>query len=199
MRRWLGPFGVTWVSIILLACSMARASFRIASDSVEFDNQDRTTTFSLSFDSRPDFMTTDHFGREEDSFQYFFDPSANTNPLSLTSGETIIRGEEIHVADTLRIRDALGDHSGPNAGGWGKIRGTVPFTVSDDTIRFTVGWNVLGQSNDHFRYAVETYEFGSLNDTRVRLIPLPSALWAGGATLMIVVIAQIIRSRHRPT
>ena len=91
----------------------------------------------------------------------------------------------------------MGDDPSASSGGWGSIRATVPFTLKDDTVSFTAGWDTLGQSGDHFRYAVESYEFGTLNDTSQRLIPLPPAFWAGGAMLLIVVVGQIIRSRKR--
>jgi hypothetical protein len=199
MRRWVGSFGVAWFLSCILLRSTTFASFTIISDSVKIDDADRTTSFSLQFDFHPNFTATDHLGRQIDSFQYFIDPNTSGNPLSPTAGDTIIRGEEIHAADALRIRNATGDHSGPSAGGWGAIRGTVPFTVSDDSVQFTVGWHVLGETGDHFKYAVQTYEFGSLNDSRVRLIPLPSALWAGGSMLAIVIVAQILLSKHWPT
>jgi hypothetical protein len=139
------------------------------------------------------------YGRQKDSFQYFVDSRVNGNVFSPNSDLTIVRADEIHAADALRIRDSLGDDPGPTSGGWGPIRATVPFTVSGDTVRFTASWEALGQTSTHFQYGLESYEFGTLNDDRVRLIPLPPALWAGGTMLAIVVIGQIILSRHRPT
>ncbi len=198
MRRWLRSFGVAVFAAFLLMCSIARASFHILSDSVDFNSEQQTTTFDVRFSSAPDFFTLDHFGRQKDSFQYYFDRDLTGDVFDPSPDVTIIRAEEIHVANVLRIRDSLGADPSPTSGGWGPIRGAVPFTVSDDSVRFTVGWNVLGQTGDHFRYQLESYEFGTMTDSVARLIPLPSALWCGGVLLVIVVGAQIIRSRHRP-
>ena len=198
MRRLLSV-GVACVGSILLMCSAARASFHIVSDSVEFDSTNRTTTFTVRFDSVPDFLTTDSFGRQKDSFQYFVDSRVDGNVFAPNPDVTIVRAEEIHAADALRIRDSMGDDPSDTSGGWGPIRAVVPFSISDDRVQFTASWEQLGQTNTHFRYGLESYEFGTMNDERVRLIPLPETLSVGGAMLIVVVATQVILSRHRPT
>lgn len=196
MRRWISV-GVVWCVAFLLMCSTALASFHIVSDSLEFDSTNRTTTFTVRFDRAPDFVTTDLYGRQKDSFQYFVDSQVKGNLFAPNPDVTIVRAEEIHAADALRIRDSVGDDTGATSGGWGPIRATVPFTVSGDTVQFTASWDALGQAGTHFRYGLESYEFGSMNDERVRLIPLPPAFWAGGVTLGFVVLFQVLSAQHR--
>ncbi len=199
MRRLLRSIGVAFFFGFLLMCGTTRASFHIVSDSVDFDSEKRTTTFDVRFSSAPDFYTLDHLGRQKNSFQYFFDRNLTGDLFAPSPDLTIIRAEEIHVANVLRIRDSLGDDPSPTSGGWGPIRGTVPFTLSGDDVHFIVGWSVLGQTGDHFRYGLESYEFGTVTDSIARMIPLPQALLCGGVWLVIIVGAQIIYSRHRPT
>ena len=191
--------GVACVGSILLMCSTARASFHIDSDSVEFDSTNRTTTFTVRFDSVPDFLTTDLYGRQKDSFQYFVDSRVDGDVFAPNPNVTIVRAEEIHAADALRIRDSMGDDTGATSGGWGPIRAAVPFTISGDTVSFTASWEQLGQTSTRFRYGLESYEFGTMNDERVKLIPLSDMLWVGGVMLIVVVVGQTILSRDRPT
>ena len=63
--------------------------------------------FEVPFDHFPDFLTVDQTGRTEDSFQYYiaYDPTQRAD--SGTVEGAIVRGDEIHVATALRIRNAL--------------------------------------------------------------------------------------------
>jgi len=194
MRRGLVLIGVAfWVGI---CCTSVRGSFRTVSDSVETDFTAHTTTFTVRFDCAPDFLTLDQYGRQKNSFQYYIDRDLDGEIFSPDADVLIVRGEEIHSADALRVREALGDDPSKTSGGWGPVCATVPFDLNGDTLSFTLSWNTFDSSDQRFRYALETYEFGSMNDELIHSIPLPAAFWAGGAMLAVVVLVQVVRARH---
>jgi len=128
-----------------------------------------TMHFSLHFNETPDFTTLDSNGRPQDSFQIFiaFDP-ATANPANPQLVDVLIRGDEIHIANAIRIRDARPPVADPNAGGWGAIRGTAPYhvkTESNGTARLTLSahFTLLGITGQ-FGWVVETYNFGVMAD-----------------------------------
>lgn len=125
-----------------------------------------TLHFELHFNRMPDFMKLDANGRPADSFQIYvaFDP-ATTDPVSPALADVIIRGDEIHLAGDLRVRDAKPAASDPNCGGWGAIRGSVPFHVKhlhDGTAKllFDISFALLGITGK-FSYVVETFAYGA--------------------------------------
>jgi hypothetical protein len=118
----------------------------------------------------------DSFGRPQDSFQVFiaYNP-ATANPANPQSVDVLVRGDEIHIANALRIRDARPAVADPNAGGWGAIRGTVPYhlkTEANGTARltFTVEFALLGITGQ-FAWALQTTQFGSEVDSRQGVSP----------------------------
>ena len=135
-----------------------------------------TMHFSLHFNETPNFTTLDSNGRPQDSFQIFiaFNP-ATPNPANPQSADVVIRGVEIHIANAIRIRDARPPVADPNAGGWGAIRGAVPYHVKTEPngtarLTFTASFSVLGIVGQ-FGWVVETYNFGALADQRQGVSP----------------------------
>jgi hypothetical protein len=135
-----------------------------------------TLHFSLHFNETPNFTTLDSNGRPQDSFQIFiaFNPTT-ANPANPPSADVIIRGDEIHIANAIRIRDARPPVADPNAGGWGAIRGTVPYHVRTEpnataVLTFSAAFSLLGITGQ-FGWVVETYNFGALTDQRQGVSP----------------------------
>jgi len=135
-----------------------------------------TMHFILVFSHTPDFTTLDSNGRPQDSFQIFiaFNP-ATPNPANPQSVDVLVRGDEIHIAHALRIRDARPPVADPNAGGWGAIRGTVPFQVRTQpngtaVLTFNASFALLGITGQ-FAWALKTDNFGSLVDQRQGVAP----------------------------
>jgi hypothetical protein len=125
-----------------------------------------TMHFDLLFNETPDFTTLDSNGRPQDSFQIFiaYNP-ATANPSNPQSADVVIRGDEIHIADAIRIRAARPPVADPNAGGWGAILGVVRFHVKTEPngtarLNFSVPFAVLGITGQ-FGWVVETYNFGA--------------------------------------
>lgn len=128
-----------------------------------------TMHFSLHFSHTPNFVTLDSNGRPQDSFQIFiaFNPST-PNPANPASADVIIRGDEIHIAHAIRIRDARPPVPDPHAGGWGAIRGTVPYHVRTEpngtaVLTFSAPFTLLGITGQ-FGWVLETTNFGSQVD-----------------------------------
>ena len=109
-----------------------------------------TMHFALHFNEPPNFTTLDGNGRPQDSFQIFiaFNP-ATANPAYPPSADVIVRGDEIHIANAIRIRDARPPVADPAAGGWGAVRGTVPYHVRTEPngtalLTFSTPFSMLG-------------------------------------------------------
>jgi hypothetical protein len=144
------------------AAATQNSRFTIVSQSAHYERHNATVTFTIVFNRKPNFLATDMYGRQQDSFQYYIvgDPS-----LSYPANyDSIIRGEEIHVTRTsIRIRNGYPpDYSDPNSGGWGTIRGTAPLTVRGRVLRFSTPLRVI---SDHpkletISYQLESDEFG---------------------------------------
>jgi hypothetical protein len=107
----------------------------------------------------------DQFGRPANSFQYFI--VGNPSLPYPEDYDAIIRGEEIHItSDMLRIRNAVGSDPDPNSGGWGPIRGSVPFSLNDNVLTFSAPLHLVSDHSvdGHFVYEVDAYEFGALTN-----------------------------------
>jgi hypothetical protein len=126
--------------------------------------------FEVPFDHIPDFLTVDQTGRTEDSFQYYiaYDPTQHAD--SSTVQGAIVRGDEIHVAGALRIRNALPSSTDPTSGGWGTVRATVPFAMrfnrdGSAVLSFVASWSDLGISGP-FAWVLDTFHFGAAVESR---------------------------------
>ena len=165
-------------------------------ESVKVDFAAQDATFIIDFPHVPDFNSLDSFGRPADSFQIEIaaDP-AGPDPLAHLT--TLVRGDEIHFAQTLPIRNASpSDFTDPHSGGWGTVRGTVPFTVSGMELSFTTPLSLLNATDGHFAYRIFTLEHGLTQQTvQSQTVPLPSAVAAGGAMLMLAMAYMAMRSR----
>ena len=195
----------------------AVAGIEIVSESAAVDRDSGNVRFSVVFDESPDFWTLDEFGRVADSFQYEIDADwAAPVGLPAEGLEAVVRGEEIRVADTLRIRDAgltVTPDSDPVAGGWGAVRAEVPFELDGAELTFTAHLSHLGDDGDgYFAYRLFTTEFGlTTSEIESRLlppgqepgpgpvpIPLPASLHATAITAALLGCLWLARRAARP-
>ncbi|AUB34365.1 PEP-CTERM protein-sorting domain [Nostoc flagelliforme CCNUN1] len=146
--------------------------------------------FTIDFNRVPDFFTLDQVGRQADSFQYFIDPSGELPifrpPSAYSNLSSIIRGEEINVAGDIRIRDVFSvGPLEPNSGGWGKIRGSVPYSLDGTVLKFSAPLQFIGDSDGLFSYRLELYEFGggggNANENKSIIASVPEPTSALGA------------------
>ncbi|MEH2242924.1 PEP-CTERM sorting domain-containing protein [Nostoc sp.] len=166
-------FSVSMLGAALIALGtgqIAQAVLLVESESAVVNLDAKEVLFTINFNKVPDFLTVDQVGRQADSFQYFIDadgklPVFRGSPY-YSELESIIRGEEIHVAGDVRIRDVVSiGASEPNSGGWGKIRGSVPYSLDGTVLKFSAPLEFIGDSDGLFSYQLESYEFGGITDS----------------------------------
>lgn len=146
--------------IVLISAGLSQAAFLASSQSATFDPSSDLVTFKITFNQSPDFYTVDSFGRAATDFQYFIlgDQSLGY-PAEFDS---IVRGGEIYVAGTLSIRNATPGVADPHAGGWGALRGEVPFTLVGTDLTFSVPLSVISShsTDGRFTYTLQTDVYG---------------------------------------
>jgi hypothetical protein len=143
----------------------AEAALMVLSQSAEVNLDSKSVLFQIEFNRAPDFFTTDEYDRQADAFQYYIDADGD---LSLFSGgisysnlETLIRGGEIHLGGDVRIRNLFPpDPDLSSSGGWGSIRGSVPYTLSGNVVSLLVPLQFIGDSDGKFSYALMWTEYG---------------------------------------
>jgi hypothetical protein len=164
----------------LLCSGFLYADFIATSQSAAYDPSDGLVNFSVIFNQSPNFFTTDSDGRQATDFQFYIigDP-ALPYPADFDS---IVRGTEIHFGGGIPIRDAFPPVPDPNAGGWGAIRGSVPFTLVGTELTFSVPLAVLSDhsTDGSFSYDFQTDVFGAssqyLADQQSIVLPEPATI-----------------------
>jgi hypothetical protein len=154
------------MSFAAMEAHPAQAALLINSDSVVANLDSREVFFTIEFNEVPDFFTLGSGGGQADSFQYYIETDGELPVFKNAFSELdiIIRGEEIHVGGDIRIRDALPFGSGgSNSGGWGLLRGSVPYTLNGTVLTFSAPLELIGDSDGLFSYRLEAYEFGAWN------------------------------------
>jgi hypothetical protein len=154
---------IALVALATPATATQDIGFTIVSQSAHYDAQKASVTFTVVFNEDPNFLATDLYGRQQDSFQYFIVGDASLHyPANYDS---IIRGAEIHVTRTsIRIRNAYPpDGSDPDSGGWGTSRGTAVFALHGRVLRFSTPLRLISDHPDQetIPYQLESYRFGA--------------------------------------
>jgi hypothetical protein len=147
-----------------------------------FDSGTQTFQFSITLSAAPDFYTVDQFGREKDMFQYWI--TWQPNPLATWpygNPDVLVRGPEIYVNGTLPVRDAKGPQD-PTSGGWGPIRGSVPYALNGTVLTFTIPQSVIGDADGVFQYyLIVDGNFGATEEIRAGIsdgpVPAAAASW----------------------
>lgn len=178
------------------------------------DHLNQEVTFFINFNKTPDFFTTDSVGRQAASFQFYIDadgldPTPGRDAAASTV-ESIVRGEEIHVAGDLRIRDRYNyDGTDPNSGGWGPILGIVPYSRLGTIVSFTTPWSFLKDDDGVFTYQLLVLEYGGgLSDFSIEYgvsgksyspnnVPIPSTVWLTISGLLSLLAVRTKQSNRR--
>ena len=177
----------------------ASGGFQLISQSHVVDAERRETTFMLEFSESPKFdRPVGSAGPssviEANSFQLFYGSNLD-GPDVLGEDVVVLRGPEIRFDNDLRIRDTLGMDDAPPAGGFGPVRGSVPITVDDEAVTFTVPWELLGETDTNYRFTIEAYERGELTSSVSVAAPLPPALWPAMVVLGGIVAGGVTHKR----
>lgn len=186
--------------LVTAGAAPARGDFLIVSHSFRVDEQRRQTTFNLVFNQKPDFFTTDEFGRPRNSFQYFYNSAADDCGESMGRDVVVIRGSEVRFDHDLPVRESINvSGGGPDrAEGWGPIRGSVPIESEGNELTFTMPWKTLGETDGRFCYEVFALENGSLtSDASGFVIGLPAGWEVGAIGLMGVAMLKAVKRRRR--
>ncbi|HZL35374.1 MAG TPA: hypothetical protein VFC78_08695 [Tepidisphaeraceae bacterium] len=175
----------------LAGATPAQGGLSILSQTARVDASAGQVSFDLVFNHPPDLVPADTYGRRAESFQYEIVPDSLAPVYSSPESaiRAVIRGEEIGGGSIIPIRDGFenGIDPSPAAGGWGAVRGSVPFTIQGDQLSFVAPFSLLGTTDGRFSYVVFTTSYG-LTDSTIQdvTVPLPAALPAGLATLLLV-------------
>ncbi|MCC5660489.1 hypothetical protein LC608_26625 [Nostoc sp. XA010] len=165
------PVSMLGAALIALGTGqIAQAVLLVESESAVVNLDAKEVLFTIDFNRVPDFFTLDQAGRQADSFQYYVEadgefPIFRGSPF-YSELESIIRGEEINVAGDIRIRDVFSvGPLEPNSGGWGKIRGSVPYSLDGTVLKFSAPLQFIGDSDGLFSYQLLLTEFGGSSDS----------------------------------
>ncbi|HYX18849.1 MAG TPA: hypothetical protein VE944_31670 [Nostoc sp.] len=165
------PVSILGAALIALGTGqIAQAVLLVESESAVVNLDAKEVLFTIDFNRVPDFFTVDQAGRQADSFQYYVEadgefPIFRGSPF-FSELESIIRGEEINVAGDIRIRDVFSvGPLEPNSGGWGKIRGSVPYSLDGTVLKFSAPLQFIGDSDGLFSYQLLLTEFGGSSDS----------------------------------
>lgn len=119
--------------------------------------------FTLIFNQVPDLFTLDEYGRQRHSFQYFIigDPSL-PYPQKY---DALVRGSEI-TESTLVIRSVLPPTDEPGSGGWGPLRGVVPYQLNETVLTFSAPLDMLSDHSQdgNFNSELMLLEYGATSD-----------------------------------
>ena len=144
----------------------AEAALLVLSQSAEVNLANNSVLFQIEFNRVPEFFT-DEYGRQADAFQYFIDadggfPIFRGTDIYYSNLESLIRGSEIPLAGDVRIRNPLPpDPDLSISGGWGSIRGSVPYTLSGNVFSLLVPLELISDTDGKFSYRLEWYEYGA--------------------------------------
>lgn len=182
---------------------LAADPFGIASQSAIYDSQQDIVNFTLTFTQAPDFYTLDENGNPANSFQYrFLGDASREYPANFAS---VAGGDEIHTTGGITVRNGAPASSDPGAGGFGSLRGLLPFSLDGTTLSFSAPFSILTDfENDGIvSFELDSFNFGTVNDhilgsitTTPAPTPEPSTfILLGGA---LACVGLIFRNRKRP-
>src|SRR5579862_3426142 len=180
------------VSLFVL-CALT-ASTRAGLVDVTENNATGDVTFTIDFGHAPDLADVDAMNRPDDAFEIQVAPN-NVDPM--IDPVTVIRSDEVQFGSKITVRDAMpADLTDPHAGGWGPLRGSVPFTVKGNDVSFTASLKLMGLPNGMFDFATTTSHFGdetAFAETDMHAVPLPSSIAGALAILMFGLIVSLTR------
>jgi hypothetical protein len=164
------PTLILLVLAVALAAALASAPARaltIVSHVEHYDAGSDAFQFAITFSVAPEFYVFDEFGRHKDEFQYFITwvlhPENTSYPIF--NADVVIRMPESASVTDIRVRDATGPEE-PGSGGWGPIRGSVPYVLDGATITFQIPRTMLGDSDGVVSYALLIGTYGTTTDER---------------------------------
>jgi hypothetical protein len=162
----------------------AEAALMVFSQSAKVNLDSNSVLFQIEFNRPPDFFTTAEDGIQADFFQYYINADGGLPVYrDYSELESIIGGEDIAVGGNVGIRNAWPlDPDGLSSGGWGSIRGSVPYTLSGNVLSLLVPLQVIGDSDGKFSYVLQWGEYGAQQgwiekEAEVEAVPEPTTIF----------------------
>jgi hypothetical protein len=155
---------VACLSFVLAALTPVPAGALTWTEHLEqYDPSTDSFRFRIAFTTTPDWSVLDAYGYQRDAFQYWITWAIQPGNMfyPMASADVVIRGGELHLGGELRIRDGTHMEGDPDSGGWGPIRGTVPWTLTNNTIEFIVPRALIGDDAGIIQYYMLCGEFGA--------------------------------------
>ena len=175
----------------------ARAGLVITSQSVSVSLPRQQATFTLSLDHAPQLGVRDSLGRPVESFQYEIAPDCpNIDQCPFTDIRAVVRGDEVTASHLLPIRDGIETASDPSpaSGGWGFVRGEVPYRLDGSVLSFSAPLALLDSPDGRFSYRAFTTTSGETTSLVTGVTaPLPAAVWMGGSALIAMALVERLR------
>jgi hypothetical protein len=180
-------------ALILITTSVpAHTAFLI--EEIRVDNRwwQQEARIDITFNQAPDFTTFDSVGRAANALQLYFTPQGIPNePWTVYT-----LGRVNEILGTVRFRNGPdgADYDGPDpdplAGGWGSIRGVVPYLLLDRILSFTAPYSLIGTPDVFWSLRAETFDFG-VHRGRVGVVaPEPSS------ALLLLLGVSLLLARH---
>lgn len=129
--------------------------FIVKSESVTYCPETALYKFEVKFADTPDYWTRDQYGRAENFFQYHI--RYDESPSGYMDDDIMIWASEVEVTGDIVIRKF---HGGGGPGGWGPVRGRVPYDPNNKKICFFVSADVIGDHDGEIFYFMHTGLYG---------------------------------------
>jgi hypothetical protein len=168
----------------------AEAALMVLSQSAEVNLDSNSVLFQIEFNREPDFLTTTtEYHIQADFFQYYIDADGGLPVFKREIGEpyfinleSIIRGSEIYLEGDVRIRNVSPPDLDSSSGGWGSIRGSVPYTLSGNVFSFLVPLHLIGDTDGYFSYQLLWGEYSetegfTTGEIEAETVPEPGTIF----------------------
>ena len=175
-------------AVSIYSAAPARADFELVSSDLKLNKATGMVDFDLTFNQPPQFNKIDANGNPANSFQVNFDgnPVLGSSPANESNLTAVVRGDEIHVGNDVRVRTPNGN-GGLDSGGWGPVTAAVPYTLASGKMTFEIPAKDLGLTGSVYSASVYSLSYGALTaDQNVTMIPTPDAAIAGLVGLGLV-------------
>jgi hypothetical protein len=186
------------VVLLVLPARPVLADFELVSSDLTVNKSAGLIDFSLTFNQAPVFGNVGPGRVPAESFQVNFvgNPVLGSSPARDTDLTAVIRGDEIHIGNDVRVRQPTGN-GGLDSGGWGPVTAAVPYNLSNNTVSFSIPATALGWTGGQYSASIYSLNYGTLTAAQtVQLIPTPSGAIGGGVGLCLVAVLVTVQKRR---
>ena len=155
----------------------AEAAFMVLSQSVEVNLDSKSALFQIEFNRVPDFFTVDEYNRPADGFQYHFNTDEGLPFVFGANGQSYGALESLMGTNPQFPQEVVISDVSPD-GSMRPIRGTVPYTLSDNILSVLVPLELIEDDDGKFSYRLEWYEYGAMvGNIEAETVPEPATIF----------------------